>query len=60
VHYRRGECLRTRTHDSDAEYADDVVALVEDEEGHTLSESEINALGLTDHDLINLKEHTIG
>jgi len=60
VHYHRGQCLRSADRESEAEYGDDVVTLVEDDEGNTLTESEINALGLTDHDLINLQEHRIG
>ena len=60
VHYTRGKLLRSRSHDSDAEYADDTVDSVQDAEGNELTDSEINALGLSDHDLMNLREHTIG
>ena len=59
VHYTRGRLLRGRSHDSDAEYADDTVDSVQDAEGNELTDSEVNALGLSDHDLMNLKEHRI-
>lgn len=59
VHFTRGRLLRSRSHDSDAEYADDTVDSVQDADGNELTDSEVNALGLSDHDLMNLKEHTI-
>lgn len=59
VHYTRGRLLRGRSHDSDAEYNDDYVNHVQDESGRDLTDSEIAALGLTEHDLMNLKEYEI-
>lgn len=59
VHYTRGRLLRGRSHDSDAEYAEDTVDSVQDAEGNELTDSEVNALGLSDHDLMNLREHRI-
>lgn len=59
VHIDRGRLLRSQTWDSPAEYAEDTVNCVVDEDGRRLTDSEVNALGLTEHDLMNLQEYTL-
>ena len=59
VHFTRGRLLRSRTHEMDAEYEDDKIDSVQDADGSELTDSEVNALGLSDRDLMNLRQHTI-
>lgn len=56
VWYHPARLLREATHTQPQEWSDPVIDSVEDEDGKKLTDSEINAFGLSDEEWISINE----